>query len=119
MVLFKIRKKGTDLYSSGGGSPRWTRKGKAWTSLGHVKNHLATACHRNWGAVGGIYTAGDVEVVEFVVQEKTATDLAVIQQQVKDAKDKRVQKAADALKREQEKLERDQLRLLLEKYPTE
>lgn len=31
----------TGLFSSGGTNPRFKKKGKIWSSLGHLKNHLA------------------------------------------------------------------------------
>jgi hypothetical protein len=37
---FKIRDPKTGLYSKGGGSPRWTKHGKEWHSLGALKNHI-------------------------------------------------------------------------------
>jgi hypothetical protein len=40
MKIFKIRDTATGLFSMGGHSPRWTKKGKAWTNIGHVKNHI-------------------------------------------------------------------------------
>lgn len=39
-VYYKIRDKNTGLFSTGGVSPKWTKKGKVWTSEGHVKSHL-------------------------------------------------------------------------------
>jgi hypothetical protein len=39
-ALYKIRDKRTGLYSTGGYSPNWTKKGKTWTNIGHVKNHI-------------------------------------------------------------------------------
>lgn len=42
VTLYKIRHKVTGLYRmAGGGLPgRWSKTGKAWPSLGHVKLHL-------------------------------------------------------------------------------
>lgn len=36
---FKIRRR-DGLFSTGGCRPRWTKNGKTWTNLGHLKNHL-------------------------------------------------------------------------------
>ena len=38
-IVFMIQNK-EGLFSTGGSSPRFTKKGKAWTNIGHLKNHL-------------------------------------------------------------------------------
>jgi large subunit ribosomal protein L5 len=40
MIVYQIQHKDTLLYSTGGRRPRWSKKGKMWTSLGGLKNHL-------------------------------------------------------------------------------
>lgn len=37
---YKIRHVESGLYSCGGTRMRWADKGKTWTNLGHLKNHL-------------------------------------------------------------------------------
>ena len=39
--FYKIRDKRTGLFKEGGHWPRWSKKGKEWTSVGHVKQHLS------------------------------------------------------------------------------
>lgn len=39
MKVFRIRDK-NGLYSTGGQSPDFTKGGKTWSNLGHVKSHL-------------------------------------------------------------------------------
>lgn len=36
---YKIRRS-DGRFSTGGCRPRWTKNGKTWTNLGHLKNHL-------------------------------------------------------------------------------
>lgn len=38
-MIYKIRNK-EGLYSTGGTSPRWTKKGKSWSQLNHVRSHI-------------------------------------------------------------------------------
>ncbi len=38
--MYKIRNKLTGLYSNGGAYPRWTKRGKTWNALHHVRAHL-------------------------------------------------------------------------------
>lgn len=46
--IYKIRDIETGLYSTGGMSPRWTRHGKGWTSLGALKLHLHQFLKQIW-----------------------------------------------------------------------
>ena len=41
MKVYKIRHKITGLYSRGGETPFWNKKGKTWSSLAHLKRHIA------------------------------------------------------------------------------
>lgn len=64
--LFRIQN--TDGYFSTGGSyPRWSKTGKVWLKLAHVKAHLAMLSRRNphpyLNASVIEYTIGDGEVV--------------------------------------------------------
>jgi hypothetical protein len=38
--VYKILRKSDGLYSIGGSSPRFKKNGKAWSSIGGLKNHL-------------------------------------------------------------------------------
>lgn len=42
-IIFKIRNKETGLFSTGSRNGRvsWTKNGKAWSSIGHVKSSIA------------------------------------------------------------------------------
>jgi hypothetical protein len=40
MKVYKIRRIKDGLYSMGGTSPRWTKQGKTWNTIGHLHNHL-------------------------------------------------------------------------------
>jgi len=40
MNIFKIRDTATGLFSMGGSCPRWSKKGKTWTNIGHIKTHI-------------------------------------------------------------------------------
>lgn len=40
MKIFKIRNTRTGLYSCGGSMPSFTKKGKSWKCIGHIKNHI-------------------------------------------------------------------------------
>lgn len=38
---YKIRNKKTGLFREGGMFAKWTKHGKEWTCIGHLKNHLS------------------------------------------------------------------------------
>ena len=38
--MFKIRNKNTGQFSSGGAYPRWTKRGKIWYALHHLRAHM-------------------------------------------------------------------------------
>jgi len=38
--IYKIKDTNTGLFSTGGMSPRWTKNGKVWNSIGSLKCHL-------------------------------------------------------------------------------
>lgn len=39
-IFWKVRDKKTGLFREGGMFGGWSKFGKAWTSIGHVKNHF-------------------------------------------------------------------------------
>ncbi len=48
MKVYKIMDKDTGLYSTGGIDPKWTKQGKTWNGMNHVKNHLRQFCEESW-----------------------------------------------------------------------
>lgn len=40
LKVYKIQSKTTGLFSTGGTSPRFSRIGKTWSNIGHLKTHL-------------------------------------------------------------------------------
>ena len=46
--MYKIRRKSDGLFSSGGMDPDWSKKGKVWTSKGHLKNHFRLFNGKHW-----------------------------------------------------------------------
>ncbi len=50
--MFRIRKEGTQLYSTGGSNPKFNKLGKTWTGKGALKLHLRLfITDRNWNTV--------------------------------------------------------------------
>lgn len=44
LEVYKIKDENTGLFSTGGIEPKWTKRGKTWSQLNHVKNHLRLFC---------------------------------------------------------------------------
>jgi hypothetical protein len=59
-VIHMIRRNSDGLYSTGGMSPRFTKDGKVWSQLGHLKNHL-----RQFDYDYNLYPYKDCSVVSF------------------------------------------------------
>lgn len=115
MKVFKIRKKGTtDIFSSGGADPRWTTKGKTWSSLGHVKSHMGQC---RLGRYRDSADYADAEIVEYAVTEVAVTDATTMFQQIHNDRTKKRLKEEAALRKRQEDAEREQLRKLQAKFP--
>ena len=117
--MFKIRKKGTNLFSSGGADPRWTPKGKTWGSIAHVKSHLAQVNQPRSGGWGSLDIANytEAEIVEYTAVESSVTDVVVVFQQIRDTKAEKRAKKEAAARKTHEDYEREQLRHLQAKYP--
>ena len=54
--MFKIRDKQTGLFSTGGTYPDFTKDGKVWGQIGHIKSHLKLL-QEDW--VGDIWVDGN------------------------------------------------------------
>lgn len=108
---YKIKNQKTGLYSTGGSIPRWTAKGKTWSSLGPLKNHLGLVLDNN-RAHRFAYDTRDWVIIELELVE---TRWLTVAEAVADIQAKRI-KRADAQKRaneryKQEAIEREFKRL--------
>lgn len=43
--IYRIRNRETGLFSTGGKHPTWSKNGKIWKTLGHVKSHMSQVSH--------------------------------------------------------------------------
>lgn len=60
--VYKIQDKTTGLYSCGGSYPRFSKTGKAWTNIGHLKNHFRQLEEDRKG-----FYDTNCQIVEFIV----------------------------------------------------
>jgi len=79
LKMYKIRNKETGEFSKGGTTPSsiWTKGGKTWTNIGHVKTHLSQWL---WRKGHKDYPYDNAEIVEIVVDvdECFAYDVSVL-----------------------------------------
>ena len=110
---FKIRRRSDGLFSSGGGYPRFSKKGKVWNKIGYLRRHLSMFAAQT---LRQYY--GGCEIVEFKV-EISETRTQSIGNEIREIADKRrreQEKRAEQTRRYKESQEKAQLAILLAKY---
>jgi len=65
--VYKIKRQ-DGLFSTGGYTPRWNKKGKTWNTLGALNSHLGLAVSHNGMAYGRI-DINSVQIVRYEVQQ--------------------------------------------------
>jgi len=63
-IVYRIRKRGTALYSTGGSIPSFSTKGKVW----HQQSHLTNYLNQVIGSIAKVYK--DCEIVAYEVTER-------------------------------------------------
>ena len=100
MKLYKIRHKITGLFSKGGCNPFWTKKGKTWSTLSHLKRHInsvidyryhKSADMQNWEVI-------EIEVSETLTPICTAQDIA--NEKINKDNQKRIQELKKQIEKE-------------------
>lgn len=92
--VWKIRNK-DGLWSNGGSVPSFSKRGKVWNNLGHLKNHLNSMNPRRYDSATGTYyypnklPPEDWEIVEIIVNydesnKSSARELMLAQQRKAD-----------------------------------
>ena len=104
--VYKIRNKTTGLFSTGGAWPNWSKKGKLWTGLGPLANHLGLVRDNAYK---------DAELVTFELIEQIVDVQTIAEanenriQRKKDREDAR-QARRDALRLERDRAEYERLK---------
>jgi hypothetical protein len=103
MKIYKIRNKDTGLFSKGGMTPYWSKKGKTWNSFGHLKLHLSQMVKIDYYTKQVTYRAKDLdkwEIIEIEVVEtsKPLCDALVLIQQKFDEEKEKQRQAIEAKK---------------------
>jgi len=69
--VYMIRRKSDGLFSNGGANPIFNKKGKAWSSIGPLKNHLQlvnTPPYQSPMEIVQTYMDCEVIVLKFVIE---------------------------------------------------
>lgn len=114
--VFKIRRTTDKLFSNGGSSPDFNSKGKSWTTLSGLKNHLNLALGR-YGRPH-VYQNCEVILVELTPKIVEITPIDKILEEGRQKKIKKQQQREEKAAEERRKLELAELARLQEKYKT-
>jgi hypothetical protein len=95
MKIFKIKHKETGLYSKGGQWPTWSKKGKTWNSLGHLKTHIQNVMdfRRTKLEEFAKWEIIEIEIQENVVGSYTALD--IVNQKIEAEKQRQIKITAE------------------------
>lgn len=69
--VYKVRDKSTGEYRTAGGG--WSRTGKTWNNLGHLKSSIAAEGWYNMHALVNQLPSNDIEIVEVIIREDVGT----------------------------------------------
>lgn len=76
-IVYKIRNKDTGLYSNGlkGGKVNWSKKGRTWSEIGHVKSSISQAENfkRRWD--GGVHPYSNSELLVYKIEQISNVDV--------------------------------------------
>lgn len=113
MKVYKIRDKETGLFSTGGTYPRFTNKGKSWSGMDALKNHINQFKGRE-----SRWRYDNCEVIEMVLVESELNkyDPNDLLNMGREAEKKRKEESERKYKEWTEREERARLKELKEKY---
>ncbi|WP_049739156.1 hypothetical protein [Brevibacillus reuszeri] len=118
--VYKIKHKETGLFSRGGTDPRnlWTKEGKSWSNIGHLKNHLNQYIGMNQRSLlkNNSYENAEIVKVEVNYDMCFKTDVMDMMSIMIDKKVKAEEEYQDKVKKWHEERERKQLEELKRKY---
>jgi hypothetical protein len=117
--IYKIRNKETGLFSKGGscGYNIWTKDGKSWSNIGHLKSHLNHYVDYR-GNKDKYYPYENAEIIEIVINydECYKTHVNDLVDLIIEKKEKAQKEYEESQRRWQEEREKKQLAELKAKY---
>lgn len=116
---WKIRNIETGEFSSGGTSAWriWTKGGKTWTNIGHIKSHLTAWIDHNEGYRRDYpYHNAEIIEVEIDLDDCFAYPVSDLVNEMKEKKAEKAKKEDEIYKKWVERQERKKLEELKKKY---
>ena len=107
-IFYKIKRRSDDLFSNGGSYPKFTKKGKIWRTLGHLRSHLNSV-----GIRRGFQIYEDCEIVELVSNEHV---LCSVRTELENAERREQERQRTILERHRLDVERLQYTILERHY---
>lgn len=118
-ICYKIKRRSDGLFSNGGSCPKFTKKGKIWRTMGHLRSHL-----NNVGVRRGFQIYDDCEVIELVLNEHILCSVRAELENAERREQERQRIVTDRIRQDRERREKEEqeaelnkLKQLLEKYP--
>ena len=96
MIIYRIKNK-EGKYSAGGYYPNFTKKGKIWKNIGHVKLHIQQLCKKGLQIYDGC-TLETMEIKEECINSEPMQNLIINTLLIREERDKNIE-----LKLQQEK----------------
>lgn len=120
MKAYKIRNKETGQFSKGGTSTRWiwSKAGKTWGNIGHVKNHMHSFINSD-GSLRDDYPYHNAEIVlvEVDYDECFRYDVSNLVDEMRIAKEEQARKDKERYENWIRERELKKLEELKKKYP--
>lgn len=115
--IYKIRDKKTGLFSRGGSNPSWTKGGKTWTNIGHVKNHLHQLLRSyDMDVKASPYKNAEIIKIEVDLDDCFSYDVGMMVDEMISKKQEQDSKAEQSYIKWVYKQEMETLKLLLDKH---
>ena len=108
-IIYKIRRKSDGLFSKGGSTPHFNKKGKIWKQRGHLTSHINQLWndgigyshnhHRNWNepAMSPSHVYVDCEIVPYEIVETPLDSTQTIMDYISERKEEKAEKNRQAV----------------------
>lgn len=113
-TTYKIRNVYSGLYSTGGTTPSFSKKGKEWKRIGDLKCHLGQL--QSWRRHDPYKDCELIELTKVIQETESAKPLSQFLQEIENQKMKKEREAEERYNKRIEAQERAELKRLREKY---
>lgn len=114
MIIYRLKSNKTGLFSKGGSTPSFSKIGKIWRNIGHLKNHISGLDARG----RSVYHDNDVVMVTYELVE-TEVSVTTFTELLADSANRKAQREADRqakIQKWRDDQERNEYNRLKKKY---